>query len=47
LPNAIAGEGTRETWVRALSEIGKDARARAEELSYEDWLALAAIAGRA
>ena len=47
LPNALAGEGTRESWVRALSEIGKDARARAEELSYEDWIALAAIAGRA
>jgi 16S rRNA (adenine1518-N6/adenine1519-N6)-dimethyltransferase len=47
LPNALAGEGTRETWVRALGEIGKDARARAEELSYEDWLALAAIEGRA
>jgi 16S rRNA (adenine1518-N6/adenine1519-N6)-dimethyltransferase len=42
LPNALAGEGPRDFWVRALAAIGKDARARAEELSYEDWLALAA-----
>jgi 16S rRNA (adenine1518-N6/adenine1519-N6)-dimethyltransferase len=41
LPNALAAEGTRDSWVRALAAIGKDPRVRAEELSWEDWLALA------
>jgi 16S rRNA (adenine1518-N6/adenine1519-N6)-dimethyltransferase len=41
LPNALSGEGGRDRWVRALAALGKDARSRAEELAYADWLALA------
>ncbi len=42
LPNALAAAGGREVWEAALERLGKDRRARAEELSLEDFLALAA-----
>lgn len=41
LPNALLPAAPRETWERALASIGKDARIRAEELSLQDYLALA------
>jgi 16S rRNA (adenine1518-N6/adenine1519-N6)-dimethyltransferase len=41
LANALASAAPRETWEKALAEIGQDARVRAEELSLEDYLALA------
>ncbi|MEO8432426.1 MAG: 16S rRNA (adenine(1518)-N(6)/adenine(1519)-N(6))-dimethyltransferase RsmA [Acidobacteriota bacterium] len=44
LPNALAAAGGREIWEAALDRLGKDRRARAEELSLEDFLALAAAA---
>ena len=42
LANALLSAGSRERWERALEALGKDRRARAEELSLEDYLALAA-----
>lgn len=41
LANALSSAAPRETWERALAEIGKDARVRAEVLSLDDFLALA------
>jgi 16S rRNA A1518/A1519 N6-dimethyltransferase RsmA/KsgA/DIM1 with predicted DNA glycosylase/AP lyase activity len=41
LPNALSPAAPRETWDKALAAIGKEARVRAEELSLEDFLALA------
>ena len=41
LANALSSAGPRERWERALEELGKTARARAEELSLEDFLDLA------
>lgn len=40
LANALAPVGGRADWERALESIGKDRRARAEELSLEDFLDL-------
>jgi 16S rRNA (adenine1518-N6/adenine1519-N6)-dimethyltransferase len=44
LANALASAGRRTTWEAALERIGKSPRARAEELSFEDYLALARAA---
>jgi len=44
LANALSSEGGRERWERALEAIGKGQRARAEELSLEDYLRLAEVA---
>jgi 16S rRNA (adenine1518-N6/adenine1519-N6)-dimethyltransferase len=41
LANALAGLAPREDWERALESLGKDRRARAEELSLEDFVAMA------
>jgi len=41
LANALASAGPRAAWEEALEELGKGRRARAEELSLEDFLALA------
>jgi 16S rRNA (adenine1518-N6/adenine1519-N6)-dimethyltransferase len=41
LANALASAAPRGVWERALAAIGKDPRVRAEELSLEDFLALA------
>ncbi|HEV2063195.1 MAG TPA: 16S rRNA (adenine(1518)-N(6)/adenine(1519)-N(6))-dimethyltransferase RsmA [Thermoanaerobaculia bacterium] len=41
LPNALSSAGPRGAWEKALAEIGKDARVRAQVLSLEDYLALA------
>jgi 16S rRNA (adenine1518-N6/adenine1519-N6)-dimethyltransferase len=41
LANALSRLAPRATWERALEAIGFDRRARAEELSLEDFLALA------
>ncbi len=41
LANALLSAGPRAHWERALESMGKTARARAEELSLEDFLALA------
>ncbi|MEP6995354.1 MAG: rRNA adenine dimethyltransferase family protein, partial [Acidobacteriota bacterium] len=41
LPNALLSAGPREAWEKALEELGKTPRVRAEELSLEDFLALA------
>jgi 16S rRNA (adenine1518-N6/adenine1519-N6)-dimethyltransferase len=41
LANALTPLAPRETWERALAAIGFDRRARAEELSLADFLALA------
>jgi 16S rRNA (adenine1518-N6/adenine1519-N6)-dimethyltransferase len=41
LANALLSAGPRERWERSLEALGKDRRARAEELSLEDYLALA------
>lgn len=42
LANALSFEGPRGRWEEALEALGKDRRVRAEELSLEDFLALAA-----
>ena len=39
--NALSSAAPREVWEKALAEIGKDARVRAEVLSLDDFLALA------
>lgn len=44
LANALASSGGRARWESALARIGKSPRVRAEELSLEDWIALAAAA---
>jgi 16S rRNA (adenine1518-N6/adenine1519-N6)-dimethyltransferase len=41
LANALAAAGRREVWEEALSAMGKSPRARAEELSLDDFLELA------
>jgi 16S rRNA (adenine1518-N6/adenine1519-N6)-dimethyltransferase len=41
LPNALAPAARREVWVAALERLGRSPRVRAEELSLEDFLALA------
>jgi 16S rRNA (adenine1518-N6/adenine1519-N6)-dimethyltransferase len=41
LCNALLSAAPREVWEKALSEIGKDPRVRAEVLSLDDYLALA------
>ncbi len=41
LGNALASAGPRSAWERALEAIGKSPRARAEELSLDDFVALA------
>lgn len=41
LANALASAGPRAAWLGALAAIGRGAGARAEELSVEDYLALA------
>jgi 16S rRNA (adenine1518-N6/adenine1519-N6)-dimethyltransferase len=41
LPNALAVEGGRDRWESALEALGKSPRARAEELSLEEYLRLA------
>ena len=41
LPNALASAAPRAAWEEALACIGKDPRVRAEELSLDDFLALA------
>lgn len=46
LPNALSTEASREGWERALEAIGKTRKARAEELSLEDYLRLAEISPR-
>ncbi|HET9794872.1 MAG TPA: 16S rRNA (adenine(1518)-N(6)/adenine(1519)-N(6))-dimethyltransferase RsmA [Thermoanaerobaculia bacterium] len=42
LPNALAAGGSRREWERALASIGRLPTARAEELSPEEFVALAA-----
>ncbi len=41
LANALSSAGPRAGWERALEALGRTARARAEELSLDDFLALA------
>jgi 16S rRNA (adenine1518-N6/adenine1519-N6)-dimethyltransferase len=41
LPNALSSAASREFWEAKLSGIGKSARVRAEELSLDDFVALA------
>jgi len=41
LANALSPAGARAVWERALEALGKTSRARAEELSVRDFLALA------
>jgi len=41
LANALSSAAPREIWERALEALGKTPRARAEELSLEDFVALA------
>jgi 16S rRNA (adenine1518-N6/adenine1519-N6)-dimethyltransferase len=41
LANALSSAGPRNAWAEALNAIGRGARARAEELSLEDFLELA------
>ncbi len=41
LANALASAGPREDWEKALAGIGKEPKARAEELSLDDYLELA------
>lgn len=41
LANALASAAPRAVWERALERLGKTTKARAEELSLEDFLALA------
>jgi 16S rRNA (adenine1518-N6/adenine1519-N6)-dimethyltransferase len=43
LANALASAAPRETWEKTLAAIGRAARVRAEELSLEDYLALAEL----
>jgi 16S rRNA (adenine1518-N6/adenine1519-N6)-dimethyltransferase len=43
LANALASAGPRAAWEQALQEIGKGPRARAEELSLDDFLTLARV----
>ena len=43
LANALAAEGGRAKWERALEGMGKPSRVRAEELSLDDYLRLAEI----
>jgi 16S rRNA (adenine1518-N6/adenine1519-N6)-dimethyltransferase len=43
LANALSAAGPRVVWEEALEELGKDRRARAEELSLDDFLALARL----
>ena len=40
LPNALAQVAPREVLAEALAAIGKDSRSRAEQLSFEDYVAL-------
>ena len=47
LANALASDGGRARWERALERLGKDSRVRAEVLSLEDYLFLAQAAGPA
>jgi 16S rRNA (adenine1518-N6/adenine1519-N6)-dimethyltransferase len=47
LPNALGGGAARSFWETALAEIGKAPTTRAEELSPEDFVALAAAADAA
>jgi len=44
LANALAPAGGRAQWEGALRKLGRDVRVRAEELSLEDFLALAGMA---
>ena len=44
LPNALASEGGRQRWEKALAAIGRSPGARAEELSLEDYLGLSETA---
>jgi 16S rRNA (adenine1518-N6/adenine1519-N6)-dimethyltransferase len=44
LANALSALGGRAPWERALEELGFDPRVRAEELSLENYLALARLA---
>lgn len=41
LANALSSAAPRESWERALADLGKSPRTRAEELSLEDFLTLA------
>ena len=41
LPNALASAGPRAEWEKALEALGKSPRARAEELTLEEFLELA------
>ena len=41
LPNALVSAAPRAHWESALTAIGKSPRVRAEELSLDDFLALA------
>ena len=41
LPNALSSAGPRDRWESALAAIGRPPRVRAEELSLDDFLALA------
>lgn len=43
LGNALAGRGGRRLWEERLATIGRNPRARAEELSLDDYLALARL----
>ena len=47
LPNALAGGGSRAIWEEALAAVGKPPTARAEELSPEEFVALAGAAAAA
>jgi 16S rRNA (adenine1518-N6/adenine1519-N6)-dimethyltransferase len=47
LANALSGAAPRAFWEEALEQLGKDRRARAEELSLEDFLALAGLSAAA
>jgi len=46
LANALAGKGPRREWEEALAALGKSPSVRAEELSPEDFVALAAAAAK-
>jgi 16S rRNA (adenine1518-N6/adenine1519-N6)-dimethyltransferase len=41
LPNALSSAAPRESWEAALASLGRSPRVRAEELSLDDFLALA------
>ena len=45
LANALAPAGPRASWEGALERIGRSPRARAEDLSLEDYVALATASG--